>query len=195
MITLRSMPAILLANLVLRGMTLRTGGARVGWGSWLKCRLSIGEGTGIGWRFQARGAGQLTIGRYCAFGEDITVITSNHDSERLSLSYLLQDQVVGKRFTAATKDVTIGHDVWIGDRVIILPGVTIGDGAIIGAGSVVTKSIPAFRIAAGNPARVLKPRFTPETEAWVQASQWWLRSIDDLKTDRARFEQRYPRPD
>lgn len=194
MLSLSSIPAILIANLALRAMTLRRGTVRVGWGSWLKCRTEIGDGTGIGWRFQARGAGLLKIGRYCAFGEDITVVTSNHDSERLSLSYLLQDQILGRRFTADIKGVTIGSDVWIGDRAIILPGVTIGDGAIIGAGSVVTKSIPAFQVAAGNPARVLRPRFAPHTEDQIKESRWWEKSITELKADPDRFEAHYPRP-
>lgn len=52
--------------------------------------------------------------------------------------------------------VVIGHNVWLGDKVAVLAGVTIGDGAVIGANSVVTKDIPAYCIAAGNPARVIK---------------------------------------
>jgi len=53
----------------------------------------------------------------------------------------------------------IGSDVWIGANVIIKAGVTIGDGCFIGAGSVVTKDIPPFSVAAGNPCRVIRPRF------------------------------------
>ena len=56
------------------------------------------------------------------------------------------------------KPVIIGNDVWIGDRVTILPGVRIGDGCIVGAGAVVTHDIPAFAIAAGNPAKVVRYR-------------------------------------
>ncbi|KAF2972630.1 hypothetical protein GQX73_g945 [Xylaria multiplex] len=53
--------------------------------------------------------------------------------------------------------IVIGEDCWIGGNVVVLKGVTIGRGTTIGAGSVVTKDIPPFMIAAGNPARVLKP--------------------------------------
>ncbi len=53
-------------------------------------------------------------------------------------------------------DVTIGNNVWLGGNVVICPGVTIGDNAVIGAGSVVTKDVPAWTIAAGNPCRVIR---------------------------------------
>lgn len=54
------------------------------------------------------------------------------------------------------KEVFIGNNVWIGESVTILPGVIIGKGSIIGANSVVTKSIPDFSIAVGNPAKIIK---------------------------------------
>lgn len=54
--------------------------------------------------------------------------------------------------------VVIGCDCWIGANVVILPGVTIGDGAVIGAGAVVTKSVPPFSVAVGNPAKIIRTR-------------------------------------
>ena len=59
-------------------------------------------------------------------------------------------------------DVVIENGVWIGCNVTILKGVTVGRGAVIGAGSVVTKSIPAYAIAVGNPAKVIKFRFNEQ---------------------------------
>ena len=53
-------------------------------------------------------------------------------------------------------DVTIGNHVWIGGSVVITPGVRIGDCCVIGAGNVVTKDIPAWSLAAGNPCRVIR---------------------------------------
>ena len=58
--------------------------------------------------------------------------------------------------TFSVKNIKIGDHVWIGENVIILKGVTIGDGAIVGAGSVVTKDIPAYTLAVGNPAKVIR---------------------------------------
>lgn len=61
-------------------------------------------------------------------------------------------------FAGVIGPVIIEDHVWIGTRALILPGITIGEGAVIGAGSVVTKSIPPYSIAVGNPARVIKER-------------------------------------
>ncbi|RAQ52461.1 acetyltransferase [Aspergillus flavus] len=54
------------------------------------------------------------------------------------------------------KEIHIGEDCWLAGNVTVLPGVTIGKGATIGAGSVVTKDVPAFHLALGNPARVVR---------------------------------------
>ena len=56
----------------------------------------------------------------------------------------------------AGNKITIGNNVWIGGNSVICPGVTIGDNVVIGAGSVVTKDIPDWSVAAGNPCRVIR---------------------------------------
>ena len=84
-------------------------------------------------------------------GADVTIITRNHEFARTDIPMMEQ----GFR---PEEPVFIGNDVWIGDRVMIMPGVHIGDGCIIGGGTVVTKDIPAYTIAAGVPARVLRTR-------------------------------------
>jgi len=62
-------------------------------------------------------------------------------------------RVAGLEFA---KPIRIGSGVWIGGGAIVLPGVTIGDGCVIGAGSVVTRDLPPFSLAVGNPARVVR---------------------------------------
>ncbi|MDO4165594.1 MAG: sugar O-acetyltransferase [Bacteroides sp.] len=62
--------------------------------------------------------------------------------------------------------ITVGNNVWIGAHVSVLPGVTIGDNCVIGAGSVVTKSIPAGLLAAGNPCRVIRPITDEDRKAY-----------------------------
>ncbi len=93
-------------------------------------------------RFQDQGG--ITIGDGTLVGHNVTIATLNHDYNP------------NNRASITPKPVKIGKNVWIGSDSTILPGVEIGDGAIIGAGSVVTKSIPANAIAAGNPARIIR---------------------------------------
>ncbi|MCH5239334.1 MAG: acetyltransferase [Muribaculaceae bacterium] len=64
-----------------------------------------------------------------------------------------------------SKEVNIKDKVWIGEGVIIMPGVNIGEGSIIGAHSVVNKDIPAYCIAVGSPAKIIK-RFNFEKNVW-----------------------------
>lgn len=85
----------------------------------------------------------VTIASYC------TITNENHGTNvEDSLSYRKQKLV--------TKKVVIGAGSWLGERVIVLPGVSVGKKCIIGAGSIVTKNIPDYSIATGNPAKVIK---------------------------------------
>lgn len=169
----RSLICLLLINGLLRMITIRYRGIRIGRGSWVKCKCAIGHGTSLGTNCVIRGGGKLEVGKYCAIGESVRVITSNHDTDRLSMNYLVQDNLVGARFMSEKIDVTVGNDVWIGDGVIILPGVVIGDGAVIGAGSVVTKPVDPYTIVAGNPARILRKRFSPALADRISRMAWW----------------------
>lgn len=173
MLRLRTFPQLILANLWLRFFRLCWHGVRIGRASWIKSQLNIGRGSGTGIGFVVRGSGVLSIGRYCAIGESVRVITSNHDMGDLSLNFLVQDRILGKRSIAHKRDVTIGNDVWIGDGAILLAGITVGDGAVIGAGAVVTHSVLPFKVVGGNPAMVIKDRFPPDIAARVQDLSWW----------------------
>ena len=112
-------------------------------------KLTIGDNSGIGVNCVIHG--ECHIGKDVMMGPECIVFTRNH----------LFDDVTKPMNTQGfeeEKPVYIGDDVWIGSRVIILPGVKIGDHSIIGAGSIVTKDIPQWAIAAGNPAVVKKYR-------------------------------------
>lgn len=86
--------------------------------------------------------------------------------------------------------IKIGNDVWVGSNAIILPGVTIGNGAIIGAGSVVTRDVPSYAIVVGNPARILKYRFSEETIKKIEKIAWWEWDDDKIKENIQLFK--YP---
>lgn len=79
------------------------------------------------------------------------------------------------------KKVEIGHDAWIGHNVTIMGGVKIGTGAVIGSSAIVTKDIPDFAIAVGNPARVLKYRFDEKTIDSLKNIAWWNWDHEQLK--------------
>lgn len=83
--------------------------------------------------------------------------------------------------------VFIGHDTWIGHGVVIMPGVRIGNGAVVGSNSVVTRDVPAYAIAAGAPAKVLRMRFAKDIAQAVEATAWWDWPHDVLAERRAEF--------
>src|SRR5690606_20743654 len=77
-------------------------------------------------------------------------------------------------------DTVIGNDVWIGYGAVIMPGVTIGDGAIIAAQSVVVGDVPAYSIYGGNPARLLRKRFTDADTKLLMEIRWWDWPVDKI---------------
>jgi len=94
--------------------------------------------------------GEIVIGNNVLIGPNSVLRSSGHKFERTDIPISKQGHLTGM--------ITIGNDVWLGSNVVILPNVTIGDSTVIGAGSVVTKDIPPFSIAVGNPAKVIKQR-------------------------------------
>ena len=69
--------------------------------------------------------------------------------------------------------MALGHDVWIGHGVVVLPGRSVGTGAVVGAGAVVTRDVPPYAVAVGNPTRVVRPRFAPPVAERLLALAWW----------------------
>ena len=70
-------------------------------------------------------------------------------------------------------DTVVGNDVWIGQNVTVMPGVHIGDGAVIAANSVVTRDIPPYAVAGGNPCREIRRRFDEELISYLLELKWW----------------------
>lgn len=94
--------------------------------------------------------GGVEIGEYFHTGRGLTIFSSNHK--------YYNDLYIPYSTERIRKKVIIEDFVWSGANVTILPGVRLGEGCIIGAGSVVTKDIPPFAVACGNPAKVVKYR-------------------------------------
>jgi chloramphenicol O-acetyltransferase type B len=79
------------------------------------------------------------------------------------------------------KTTLIGHDVWIGRNVLIKQGVSVGHGAVVGMGSVVTKDVATYAIVGGNPAKLIRYRFSDEIIEKLSTSKWWELDVSDLR--------------
>lgn len=133
----------------------------------------------------------IHIGNFCSIARNVSFQEYNHRYKRLT-SYFVFLNVFNERTTQdidSKGKIEIGHDVWIGTGCIILSGVAIGHGAVIAANSVVSSDIPPYTIAAGSPARPVKPRFSPEIVAKLLELNWWDWSHDKIKKNRHLFEE------
>lgn len=106
----------------------------------------------------------ITIGENVMFGPRVSLLTASHPLDATV-------RISGLEYGEA---ITIGDNVWLGGSVTVNPGVTIGANTIIGSGSVVTKTIPANVIAAGNPCRVIRELTVADQQLWEakQAAYW-----------------------
>ncbi len=111
-------------------------------------RIEIGECTALGDRTEIHCGRNVRIGNNVAISWDCIIMESDYHAAGGS--------------DVVPRPIVIEDEAWIGCRVIILKGVTIGRGAIIGAGSVVTKDVPPYTLAAGNPARIIRA-----VESWT----------------------------
>jgi acetyltransferase-like isoleucine patch superfamily enzyme len=141
-------------------------------------RYQIGDHTYGKPKVVSRGEGaSLKIGKYCSIATGVTIfLGSEHRVDWVStypFPYLWKEARSIQGHPATKGDVVIGNDVWIGYATTILSGVTIGDGAAIGACSLVTKDIPPYAIAAGNPVQILRYRFDEETIGRLLKIRWW----------------------
>lgn len=127
-------------------------GATVRWGAYhgsanifapwnLECPAGVCIGPGVEIYNKAR----VYIGDAVTISQGAYICTASHD-------------VRSPRMALVTKPIVINSQAWIAARAIVLPGVTIGEGAVVGAGAVVSRDVPPWSIAVGNPARVVSKR-------------------------------------
>lgn len=141
-------------------------------------QCSIGRGTYDDPAILSWGEGaSLKVGAYCSFADGVQIFLGGEHhtgwvtSCPFNAFWPAAKSIAGHPHSKG--DVVIGNDVWIAANVTILSGVNIGDGAVIGAGAVVTRNIPPYAIAAGNPARVIKFRLDEATIERLLGLQWW----------------------
>jgi len=131
------------------------------------------------------------IGKFCSIANNCIIGGAEHPINYVSTSpsfYGGYRKPLGLKtikcgdleWESYNKRTKIENDVWIGNNVIIKAGVIIGTGAIIGAGAVVTKSVPPYEIWGGNPAKLIRPRFSEELKQRLLNSHWWDLPLQDL---------------
>ncbi|MFZ0597968.1 MAG: DapH/DapD/GlmU-related protein, partial [Flavobacterium sp.] len=127
--------------------------------------IKIGENVQINDYVHIGAVGSITIGNNVLMASKIYISDHNHGSyDDISSDHPMSIPIERQ---SICKPVIIDDNVWIGESVCILPGVTIGKGCVIGALSVVTKDIPDYSIAAGNPAKVVK-KYDFEINKWIR---------------------------
>ncbi len=124
---------------------------------------------------------RLVIGKFCAIATGVQFIM-NGANHRMNAVTTYPFSILGHGWEKSTPalsdlpfkgDTVVGNDVWIGQNVTVMPGIQIGDGAIIAANSTVTRDVPAYHIAGGNPCRIIRPRFDAKLIDFLLELKWW----------------------
>ena len=134
---------------------------------------------------------QTKIGRYSSIASGVRVVNHNHPLSFKGTSGLFFNPALGlcDEWLVEHNPLEIGNDVWIGTNAVIMPEVDrIGDGAVIGAGAVVSRDVPPYAVVLGNPARVVKYRFSDGVIARLLQEKWWEKDLDQLVGRRHEFQ-------
>lgn len=133
----------------------------------------------------------VTIGHFCSIGPHVQIGLAPHPTRRFVSTYpafyskcnngcplpFRDDKI----FDDGVPKTLIENDVWIGTNAIIPGGIQIGTGAIVAAGSVVVKDVPPYAIVGGNPAKIIKYRFSDEQIKSLLALEWWNWPIEKIR--------------
>lgn len=130
---------------------------------------------------------KLRIGKFCMIASDVEFIMNgaNHLTSALSAYPFAifggdwANAMEGQAYPSKG-DTSVGNDVWIGYKATIMPGITIGDGAVIAAHAVVTKDVAPYSVVGGNPAQLIKKRFSEEQISCLLELQWWHWDIQKI---------------
>ncbi len=115
-------------------------------------KLTIGDGTHVGDGTIIDVSDDIQIGEDVAIGPNCTMYTHDHNYREAGVAAPWHGKPVAH-------PISIGNGAWIGSNVTILPGVHIGECAIVAAGAVVAKSVAAYAMAGGVPAKIIKSDF------------------------------------
>jgi acetyltransferase-like isoleucine patch superfamily enzyme len=137
----------------------------------------------------------INVGRYTSIADRLQVLGDRHPLEWASASPVFYAHHSGVMATLAAdsgrpnqfypfektpRPITIGNDVWIGQNVTLAQGITIGDGAVIAANALVVKDVAPYAIVGGNPAKIIRMRFSEAIIEQLLALRWWRYSAQDI---------------
>lgn len=126
------------------------------------------------------------IGSFCSIASHVKIGGVGHPVHFVSTSPVFLSHKDSIKAKFAQHDylpmlkTTIGNDVWIGEGAFVKAGIRIGTGAVVGMGAVVTNDVPPYTIVAGNPARMIRKRFSDEMIESLLATAWWNKEDSEL---------------
>ena len=126
--------------------------------------IVIDEGTNIGRRCTLSAANRIFIGKFVLIAPNVFIADTQHEYQKLGIPIMHQG------ITTHNDRVTIGDETWIGINAVIMGNVAVGKHCVIGANAVVTKDVPDYCVAVGNPAKVVKT-FDVKTRQWVKVEK------------------------
>jgi acetyltransferase-like isoleucine patch superfamily enzyme len=140
-------------------------------------------------------AADATVGKFCSIGSGVFIGMGTNPLEPFASTHPIfylhgrfpPWNFADRNYRSEYRHTTVGNDVWIGLRAAICDGVIIGDGAVIAAGAVVTRDVRPYAIVGGVPARLIRPRFTPEIIKFLLEFEWWNRSENWLRANWLKF--------
>lgn len=132
---------------------------------------------------------KLIIGSFCSIGTGASFVMAGNQGHRhdwvtsFPFFFMNEEPAFADACNAyePAGDTVIGNDVWIGAEAMIMPGIKVGHGAVIGSRALITKDVEPYTIVGGNPAKVIKKRFSDEQIALLLEMQWWDWPLDRLQ--------------
>ncbi len=128
--------------------------------------------------------GMLMVGRFSSIGSDSHfMLCADHNMNHVSTYPFDWPEAEGAPPGSGIGkgNIVIGNDCWLGRASSIMAGITVGDGAVVATRAVVTKNVPPYAVVGGNPAKIIRYRFSPEIIDALLRIRWWYW---DLKTIR-----------
>jgi len=137
----------------------------------------------LAWSGEAR----VMLGQWCSVARGVRfLLSADHRTEWVTTYPPPREWVTPEVFGRHPRtkgDILVGNDVWISAYASLFSGITVGDGAVVAGGAVVVKDVPPYAIVAGNPARVIKRRFSECQVAELLAIRWWDWPVEKVQAN------------